>query len=412
MVQITIPLDIPDIEVLSSEITEKQDFIFIIKSCHRSTECRQCGRRIDKFHGHDQPIILRHLPILGKAVYLHLTPARYQCLHCEGHPTTTERLDWYHPRSGYTKAYEAHLLLMLVNTTIQDLCRKESLGYKSIEGVLSRHIHSQVNWEVLDAIGVLGIDEIALKKGHQDFAVIVTAKHQETIRLIGVLENRKKETVKRFLATLPQSLRPTIESVCCDMYEGYLNAVKETLGTRIKIVIDRFHVAQKYRGALDHLRKKELKRLKTELDEAEYQQLKGLMWALRKKETELTTKEKTVLKTAFLHSPPLKEAYRFQKKLTRIFEQTPSRSKADRNIKRWMKNVNASQLTCFDPFLTTLENHYHDILNYFDHRHSSGFVEGFNNKIKVIKRRCYGIFNTEKLFQRIHLDLVGFELYG
>ncbi len=280
MVQITIPLDIPDIEVLSSEVTEKNSLIFTIKSCHRSTDCRQCGRRIDKFHGHDQPIILRHLPILGKAVYLQLTPARYQCLHCEGHPTTTERLDWYNPHSGYTKAYEEHLLLMLVNSTIQDVCRKVGVGYKSIEGVVSRHIHSQVNWEALDSIGVLGIDEIALKKGHQDFAVIVTSKHQETIRLIGLLENRKKETVKRFLSTLPQSLRATIESVCCDMYEGYLNAVKETLGTRIKIVIDRFHVAQKYRGALDQLRKKELKRLKEELDEVEYQQLKGLMWAL------------------------------------------------------------------------------------------------------------------------------------
>ena len=92
--------------------------------------------------------------------------------------------------------------------------------------------------------------------------------------------------------------------------------------------------------------------------------------------------------------------------------QTPSRSKADRNIKLWMKKVKASELTCFDPFLTTLENHYDSILNYFKHRHSSGFVEGFNNKIKVIKRRCYGILNTVKLFQRIHLDPVGFELYS
>jgi len=46
-----------------------------------------------------------------------------------------------------------------------------------------------------------------------------------------------------------------------------------------------------------------------------------------------------------------------------------------------------------------------EIVNYFIHRDSSGFVEGLNNKIKVIKRRCYGILNTDYLFQRIFLDI-------
>jgi transposase len=45
-------------------------------------------------------------------------------------------------------------------------------------------------------------------------------------------------------------------------------------------------------------------------------------------------------------------------------------------------------------------------------RHSSGFVEGLNNKIKVIKRRCYGILNAKHLFQRIYLDLFGHKLYA
>ncbi|MBF0289961.1 MAG: transposase, partial [SAR324 cluster bacterium] len=62
-----------------------------------------------------------------------------------------------------------------------------------------------------------------------------------------------------------------------------------------------------------------------------------------------------------------------------MFDQTTSRSKADRKIKRWIKNVRNSSLSCFDSFLNTLENHYQMILNYFDHRHSSGFVEGINN---------------------------------
>src|SRR4029434_8840593 len=53
-----------------------------------------------------------------------------------------------------------------------------------------------------------------------------------------------------------------------------------------------------------------------------------------------------------------------------------------------------------------------DIANYFIDRHTSGFVEGFNNKLKVIKRRCYGIVNVTHLFQRIQLDLYGYSLFA
>ncbi|MCP4403155.1 MAG: transposase [bacterium] len=68
-----------------------------------------------------------------------------------------------------------------------------------------------------------------------------------------------------------------------------LNAAKEVFGEGI-IIIDRFHVAQLYRGAVDTLRKKELKRLKRELPEEEYKKLKGVMWMLRKSPRSYTMK--------------------------------------------------------------------------------------------------------------------------
>ena len=95
------------------------------------------------------------------------------------------------------------------------------------------------------------------------------------------------------------------------MYEGFVNATKEVLGKRVKIVIDRFHVAKLYRSGLDSLRKQELKRLKQELSEESYSQLKGTMWALRKSEETLTDDDKDVLVCLFWHSPCLKMAYGF-----------------------------------------------------------------------------------------------------
>ena len=50
-------------------------------------------------------------------------------------------------------------------------------------------------------------------------------------------------------------------------------------------------------------------------------------------------------------------------------------------------------------------------IDYFKERNSSGFVEGFNNRIKVLTRRCYGLGNAKRLFQRIKLDTEGLNLF-
>ena len=71
-----------------------------------------------------------------------------------------------------------------------------------------------------------------------------------------------------------------------------------------------------------------------------------------------------------------------------------------------------SELRCFDKFINTLGRWWVEIINYFVNRDNSGFVEGLNNKLKVLKRRCYGLFNLKHLFQRIFLDLEGFRLFA
>jgi len=98
--------------------------------------------------------------------------------------------------------------------------------------------------------------------------------------------------------------------------------------------------------------------------------------------------------------------------LTKIFDTKTSRSGGKRRIKNWVARVTGSDVTCFDKFLTTLDSYMEEVVNYFVARHSSGFVEGFNNKIKVIKRRCYGILNIGHLFQRIFLDISDREIYA
>ena len=53
------------------------------------------------------------------------------------------------------------------------------------------------------------------------------------------------------------------------MNEGYINSIKETL-SKTMIIIDRFHVAKKYRQCLVDLRKVELTRLRKQLSSKQY----------------------------------------------------------------------------------------------------------------------------------------------
>jgi len=64
-------------------------------------------------------------------------------------------------------------------------------------------------------------------------------------------------------------------------------------------------------------------------------------------------------------------------------------------LRGWIRRVTNRKLTCFNRFIGTLNTHFEEITNYFVNRQTSGFVEGLNNKLKVLKRRCYGILNLK-----------------
>jgi len=130
----------------------------------------------------------------------------------------------------------------------------------------------------------------------------------------------------------------------------------------------------------------------------------GVMWFLRTTPRQLTAEEWETLTLLFLHSPSLKLAYEFSHQLTTFFNQKTQRSRVRHKIDSWIRRVKKSGLKCFDSFLSTLAQKMEEMLNYFIGRQSSGFVEGLNNKIKVIKRRCYEIFRTGQLFRQIYLE--------
>jgi transposase len=105
-------------------------------------------------------------------------------------------------------------MTQLIGSTITDVARKEQITYDAVLGALYRQIAVEVSWYQIEELEVLGLDEIALKKGHRGFVVLVTTRDAEgQVKLLGVLPDRKLETVEKFLLTIPERLRARARSL-------------------------------------------------------------------------------------------------------------------------------------------------------------------------------------------------------
>src|SRR5690349_19907612 len=108
----------------------------------------------------------------------------------------------------------------------------------------------------------------------------------------------------------------------------------------------------------------------------------------------------------------MRQADRLSEQSLAIFDTARSKKDGLRRIGLWRQRLDNSGLRCFDCFLSLLDSWQDLIVNYFINRQTSGFVEGLNNKIKVLKRRCYGLRNVVRLFQRLTLDLEGYRRFS
>jgi transposase len=339
MTQFTLPLDIASLEITSQTIDTQGTIIFTVKSKCTKTTCHKCGKDATKPYGHSAIIDYRHTSILDTPVVLRIKPVRYECEHCNDGTTTTEKYDWVADGGKITKGLEEYLLRCVINSTVQDVARKERISYKTVQNMLNQLINCKINWDQYSDLDTIGIDEISNRKGHQDFIAVVSAKDKAgNLSVLGVLDSRKKEDVLAFLKSIPDHLKKTVNRVCTDMYDGFVNAAVEVFGKQ-KVIVDRYHVAKLYRNALDVLRTKEMKRLKNILTTEEYSKLEGMMWILRKQHECLSKEEKLKLEILYRHSPILKEAHSYALKLTHIFNTHDNRKSAMAKLDRWILKI-------------------------------------------------------------------------
>ena len=252
-----------------------------------------------------------------------------------------------------------------MNSTVEDVSVKEGLSYDSVAGTLERRIETRVDWTGMAEIEMLGLDEIALRKGQSHYVTLVTGRFRDgEIAILGVLPGHEKAVVVEYLRSIPQRILQAIQAVCCDLWEAYTEAVREEIPTA-RIVADRFHVARHYRDAADQIRKAELQRLKKELPKEAYQKLKGSFRAFRKNAKDLNKEERKTLRGFFEYSPCAKQGYDFREAFTAIYDMNLSKQQAQSKILRWILQVKKSGLLCFDDFIRLLRHWWEKITNSF-----------------------------------------------
>lgn len=245
---------------------------------------------------------------------------------------------------------------------------------------------------------VLCLDEIAPHKGHGHYLLIISAP--ELGLVLDVLKDRKKASLEAWFEGRGVEWCAQVEVCCADMWDAYHAAAQAHL-PKARLVVDRFHVMKNLNDAVSKARRL----IQKEAPQAVKEALKGGRWLLVKNRENLTAEERQKLDVMFTQSPELKTCYELKEDFRKWFNQATDRLTAEQGLTTWLERVEASGLKALQTFVTTVQNWRDRLLNYFEGRHSNGFAEGVNLKIKLIHRRAFGYHNFESF--RLHI-LVAF----
>lgn len=241
------------------------------------------------------------------------------------------------------------------------------------------------------------------KKKHRQFVVAIIDHTNH--RVLDVLESREKAVVKAYLQkNLDNGRLADVEEVTTDMWEAFVNAATEVFGDEVRVTIDRFHVMKNLQKQLTKARCE----IQRDLPEAERQELKGSRWLWLKNAESLSPEEEQTLEALCRKFPRLGQLRAQRDRLREIFEDSQVRtaSQGRRQLTKWLEEARSLGLKALDRFCHTLENWLELIANYFVDRSSNGPTEGFNNGLRSILRRAFGMTNFEHFRARV-LHLFG-----
>lgn len=239
---------------------------------------------------------------------------------------------------------------------------------------------------------IIGVDEISVRKGQQYRIVVSDLLRRRPIWFDG--PDRSQASMERFYQWLGPKRCNNIELAVMDMWEPFAAAtVKHAPGAAI--LYDKFHVVQHLNDALDEVRRSEYARLASD---RERRFIKGQRYTLLSRRANLSYRGRCALKLLLQANKRLQVAYLLKESFAQLWSYR-TEGWAWRFFWNWWESLRWQRLKSYEKFALMVFRHWDGIAVYcrLAHKVSLGFVEGLNNKVRVIQRRAYGLSDEEYL---------------
>ncbi len=264
--------------------------------------------------------------------------------------------------------------------TLREVAAVSYLGWDTVKGIVKSDLGRRYGRIPLRAVRYLAVDEFHMGRKGRFMTVVLDL---ESGRILWVAKGRGSEALRKFFRRL-RLARAKVQAVACDMSAAYWSAILKYL-PGVDVVFDHFHIIKLANEKIDELRRA----LVREADILERRFIKGTRYLLLMGEEHLPPEKYAALEQALRFNEPLSIAYYLKEELRYLWSQ-PTRAAMRRFLESWCAQALASGIGQMISLARTLRAHATGILNYFQHRISTGKLEGLNNKIKTLKRRAYG----------------------
>ena len=308
-------------------------------------------------------------------IYLEVEVRRVQCRSCAS--VKREDLAFLADNPFYTKRFAHYVGRRCRQATIKDIAEELNLHWETIKTLEKQYMRAQLAKAGAPGPKAIGIDEISIRKGHTYRIVVSDLIRKRPIWFGG--EDRKEASMALFYDWLGKKKTLGIRLAVMDMWKPFYNATVAH-APQAAILYDKFHIMSHLGDALDTVRKSEYARLSGQARSY----IKGQKYTL------LAANKR--LNTAYLLREPFGPLWDYN-----------SEAWARRFFENWRASLKWQRLEPYEKFAEMIDRHWDGIAAYCkpENKVSLGFVEGLNNKIRVIQRRAYGLRDEEYLRLKI-----------
>jgi transposase len=308
-----------------------------------------------------------------------------------------EGLDWLADNPLYTKRFAFFVGRRCRQTTLKEVAEELLLDWHAVKELDKQYMREQLRRAGCPAPRVIGVDEIAIAKGHKYRIVVSDLERGRPIWFGG--NDRSEASLDEFFAWLGPKKCRKIRLAVMDMWPAFRNStLKEGNAPGATILYDKFHILMHLGEAMDKIRKREYARLSGE----DRRFIKGQRYTLLSHWGNLTVEGRAALKLLFQANKRLNTAYLLKESFGQLWDYRRP-IWARRFFHQWKESLRWQRLQPFEHFARLVTAHWDGIEAYCheENKVPLGFVEGINNKIRVIQRRAYGYRDEDYLRLKI-----------